>query len=150
MSTFEEFLVTRGEGVHSLFATVLDGGEFRRLREWLTIQNVTLAQSYRLGDAEYAYFDMSKTLANFFVQVVVPDDDSWETSLPIDEQWDFSDMQLRPDGINAAANAQGITHFGVVVEPGRTAPGLREALRPAGVARDEVAHGARIARRSDE
>lgn len=116
MSTFEEFLVTRGEGVHSLFASVMDRDAFRSLRTWLASQNVPLAQSFRLGNAEYAYFDMRKPLANFFIQVVVPDDDAWEASVPVDEEWDFSAEQLRPDDVKLAVNAEGITHFGVVVD----------------------------------
>lgn len=116
LSTFEEFLVTRGQGVHSIFATVMQRGPFEEMRRWLAGENVPVAQSFRLGNAEYVYFDMRKTLANFYVQVVVADGDDWQKSLPVDTEWNFSGRNERPPNVNAAVNALGITHFGVVVD----------------------------------
>jgi hypothetical protein len=115
LSTFEEFLVTRGEGVHSVFATVLDENDFAALRTWLASENVPLAQSYRLGKADYYYFDMRKVLAGFFVQVVVPHAADWENVKP-DEVWNFSNDVTRPKDVKAALDAEGITHFGVVID----------------------------------
>jgi hypothetical protein len=115
LSTFEEFLVTRGEGVHSIFATVVDAAEFADLRAWLATESVPLAQSYRFGGADYYYFDMRKPLANFFLQVVVPHADDWENPTP-DEVWDVSARVTRPAEVKAATEAVGITHFGVVID----------------------------------
>jgi hypothetical protein len=131
LSTFEEFLVTRGEGVHSIFATVLDAKSFGEMRAWLATEGVTVAQSYRLGAADFYYFDMRKLLGSFYIQVVVPqllssraesterpnpDDSDWEQTIPIDETWDFSSEVARPRDVKGASEALGITHFGVVVD----------------------------------
>jgi hypothetical protein len=115
LSTFEEFLVTRGPGVHGPFATVLGAAEFAALRAWLAGEGIAVAQSYRLGGADYAFFDMRPLLGSFFVQVVVPHSDGWER-LPADEVWDFSGSVTRPAGLTIAADATGISHLGVVVE----------------------------------
>ena len=116
MSTFEEFLVTRGEGVHSIFATVMDAGNFADLRKWLASEGVTVAQSYRLGAADFYYFDMRKLLGAFYIQVVVPLQDDWERTIPVDETWDFSKELTRPRDLKGATDALGITHFGIVVD----------------------------------
>ncbi len=115
LSTFEEFLVTRGQGVHGIFATVLDAPAFAALRAWLADEGVPLAQSYRLAGADYYYYDMRKLLGSFFVQIVVPQSDDWER-LPVDEVWDFSGSLTRPPELTIAAAATGISHFGVVVD----------------------------------
>jgi hypothetical protein len=116
LSTFEEFLVTRGEGVHGIFATVLDAAAFADMRKWLASEGVTVAQSYRLGAADFYYFDMRKLLGSFYIQVVVPQQADWEKTIPVDETWDFSAELKRPAGLKAASEALGITHFGVVVD----------------------------------
>jgi hypothetical protein len=115
MSSFEEFLVTRGQGVHSIFATVLEPREFDRLKPWLKEIGAPIVQSYRFGDADYYYVDMRHLLANFSVQIVVPRAEGWENIEP-DEYWDFSEDVTRPRDVPAAINAVGITHFGVVVD----------------------------------
>ena len=116
LSTFEEFLVTRGEGVHSIFATVLDAKAFAEMRKWLASEGVTVAQSYRLGAADFYYFDMRKLLGAFYIQVVVPQQDDWERTIPVDETWDFSGELTRPRDLKGASEALGITHFGIVVD----------------------------------
>jgi hypothetical protein len=115
LSTFEEYLITRGEGVHSFSATVMNATEFAALRAWLATEDVPLAQSYRFGGADRYYFDMRKPLANFFVEVIVPRAADWE-SASSDETWDFSANTTRPPDVNAAVNATGVTHLGIVVE----------------------------------
>jgi hypothetical protein len=116
LSTFEEFLVTRGEGVHSIFATVLDAASFRAMRTWLAGEGVLVAQSYRLGAADYYYFDMRKLLGSFYIQVVVPQQTDWEQTIPVSETWDFSGEVTRPRDLKGATEAVGISHFGVVVD----------------------------------
>jgi hypothetical protein len=102
--------------VHSIFATVLDAAPFAEMRKWLASEGVTVAQSYRLGAADYYYFDMRKLLGSFYIQVVVPQQADWEKTIPVDETWDFSAEVKRPSGVKAASEALGITHFGVVVD----------------------------------
>lgn len=114
LSTFEESLVTRGQSVHSIFATVVSAAEFPALEAWLATENVPVGQSYTFGDADYYYFDMRATLANFYIQVVVPHKDDWATSTSPDEVWRF-DVE-RPPLTDALSHAVGISHFGVVVE----------------------------------
>jgi hypothetical protein len=115
LSTFEEFLVTRGQGVHGICATVLDAAAFASLRAWLETEGLAPAQSYRLAGADYYYFDMRKLLGSFFVQVIVPHRDDWE-ALPVDEVWDFSRNLTRPADLKIATDATGISHVGVVVD----------------------------------
>jgi hypothetical protein len=116
LSTFEEFLVTRGQGIHGLCATVLGAKEFDELRPLLAENDIRIAQSYRLGKAEHYYLDMRKPLANFFLEVVVPSADDWPTAVAPDEVWDLSGEVTRPKDVNAAINAVGITHFGCVID----------------------------------
>lgn len=116
LSTFEEFRVTRGQGVHSIFASVVDAKDFPALRTWLASEGVKVGQSYKLGDADYYYFDMRTAIGSFYIQVVVPAKPDWERSVPSDERWDFSAQVERPKEVEAVTRAQGITHFGVVVD----------------------------------
>ncbi|MGA2392346.1 MAG: hypothetical protein ABSH03_03220 [Candidatus Lustribacter sp.] len=114
LSTFEESLVTRGQSVHSIFATIVSPSEFPALKAWLATEGVPVGQSYTLGSADYYYFDMRATLANFYIQVVVPHSADWETSVAADEVWKF-DVE-RPPMTDAVTRATGISHFGVVVD----------------------------------
>jgi hypothetical protein len=116
LSTFEEFLVTRGQGVHSIFASIVEPQDFPALRSWLASEGVPVGQSYRLGNAGYYYFDMRSALGGFYVQVVVPHAADWESSVKADEVWDFSREVERPAAVEAVTRAAGITHFGVVVD----------------------------------
>lgn len=116
LSTFEEFFAVRGEGVHSIFASVVNAQEFPALKSWLASEGVPLGQSYRLGDATHYYFDMRGVVGGFYLEVTVPHAPDWERSTKPDEQWDFSAEVRRPKAADAVTRATGITHFGIVVE----------------------------------
>ena len=51
LSTFEHFLATRGQGVHSVCLSVVRPDDIAPLREFLARENVPLALSYALDDA---------------------------------------------------------------------------------------------------
>ncbi len=116
LDTFNEFLITRGQGVHSIFTSVVDAKDFDQLKNWLASERVTVAQCYTLDEAaDFYYFDTRKALGGFFVQVVVPRRPDWEDATTADEEWDFTGEVSRPDGLDATTQVTGITHFGVVV-----------------------------------
>jgi hypothetical protein len=116
LSTFEEFLVTRGQGVHGVFLAVIDGKDIDGLKSWLASENVPVGQSFTLdGAGDFYYFDTRKALGGFYVQVVVPRTENWEDAIKADDHWDFSGQVQRPPGVDGAQQVTGITHFGVVV-----------------------------------
>jgi hypothetical protein len=116
LSTFEEFLVTRGQGVHSIFMSVVEEKDFAGLKEFLASEGVGIAQSFSIDNAaDFYYFDTRAALGGFYVQVVVPRVRDWAAAIKADEEWDFSKEISRPAGIAAPAHAAGIPHFGVVV-----------------------------------
>src|SRR5262249_30941703 len=117
LSTFEEFLVTRGEGVHGVMLAVVDPKDFPDLKAWLASEGVPVGQSFTVDDvADYVYFDTRKALGGFYVQVVVPRVADWEAAIEADEEWDFTGEVERPPGVEAIQRASGLTHFGVVVD----------------------------------
>lgn len=114
LSTFAESLITRGQSVHSIFATIVDPKDFPALRSWLASEGIPVGQSYKLGNADYYYFDMRSALGGFYIQVVVPHSSDWETSVAPDEVWNFP--VERPKLTEAVTRAVGLSHFGVVVD----------------------------------
>jgi hypothetical protein len=116
LDTFNEFLITRGQAIHSLFLSVMDQQDLAELQQWLATQGVRVAQSYTLDDAaDFYYLDTRKALGGFFIQVVVPRRPDWQEAIRADETWDFAGQIERPRGVEAAQRVTGITHFGVVV-----------------------------------
>ncbi len=116
LSTFEEFLVTRGQGVHSLFMSVVDKEHFIALKDWLRSEGVRVGQSFTLDDAaDFYYFDTRRALGGFYIQVVVPRVPDWEAQIAVNEEWDFTNEVSRPPAVQATTRITGITHFGVVV-----------------------------------
>jgi hypothetical protein len=116
LSTFEEFLVTRGPGVHSVFMSVVDKDEFTALKDWLKTENIRVGQSYTLDDAaDFYFFDTRAVLGGFYIQVVVPRVADWEEAIAADEEWDFTGEVSRPGDVEATTQATAITHFGVIV-----------------------------------
>ena len=116
-STFNEFLATRGEGVHNLCTTVLTPEVFGQLRALFAAKDIEVGQSDTIADAiEWHFFDTRKVLGGFYIMVVVPLVDDWVAALPTDERWDFSAEVRRPDGVGPVplARVPGL-HFGVVV-----------------------------------
>ena len=90
-STFQEFLITRGQGIHGFCVATLSEAGLEELRRWLAEQGAGVGQCETVaGAATYCYFDMSKTLGNFYVQVILPRRDDWQAAVPVDEERDFS------------------------------------------------------------
>jgi len=117
MSTFEHFLVTRGQGVHSLFMSVVEPNDFTKLRDWLASEGIKVAQSFSIDDAaDYYYFDTRAAFGGYYLQVVAPRVKDWKSSIKTNEVWDFSNEITRPAAVKAPLNITGITHFGVIVD----------------------------------
>lgn len=121
LSTFEEFLITRGMGVHSVCMTVLGQAEFEALRDRLASMGVTVAQSYRFGQADWYYFQARRWLGAFYVTIIVPQEAGAAVRTMPDEVWTFDDYRPAPD-LAFGHQVSGITHLGVVV------PSLMDAL----------------------
>jgi hypothetical protein len=116
LSTFEEFLVTRGSGVHSVFMSEVQAADFPSLKDFLAREGVPVAQSFTIDDAaDFYYFDTRKLLGGFYVQVVVPRTGNWRDGIRADETWDFSAEVSRPQSVSATTKAAGVRHFGVIV-----------------------------------
>jgi hypothetical protein len=116
-STFNEFLATRGEGVHNLCTTVVTQDVFGQLSELFASKGVSIGQSDTIaGVLEWHFFDTRVLLGGFYVMVVVPLVDDWLSAVPVDEQWDFTGEITRPEGVGPVplARVDGM-HFGVVV-----------------------------------
>jgi hypothetical protein len=117
MSTFEQFLCTRGMGVHGVFMSVMNAGDFAALKAFLKGEGIPIAQSFAIeGVAEFHYLDTRKALGGFYVQVVVPLRSDWEAEMPCDEVWDFSpDVAQQDEACSAIRRTTAIPHFGVIV-----------------------------------
>ena len=116
-SSFQEFLLTRGEGIHGFCTAELSKAEFDELYRWLAAEGVEPAQSLTLDSVvSQHYFDMRPLLGNLYVQVTVPLRENWQAAIKVDEEWDFSGRFLRPPGIESALNIERVGHFGIVVD----------------------------------
>lgn len=117
MSTFEQFLCTRGMGVHGVFMSVMTHSDFTSLKAFLKTEGIGIAQSFVIeGVAEFYYLDTRKALGGFYVQVVVPLSADWEKAMPCDEVWDFTaEVAAQPDVAAATKRTTAIPHFGVIV-----------------------------------
>lgn len=116
-STYQQFLATRGEGVHNLCTTIVTPEVFAELREWFASKGIGVAQTDTVDDAiEWHFFDTRAALGGFYVMVVVVLRDDWMAAVQHDEQWDFSGEVSRPEGVGPVplARVPGM-HFGVVV-----------------------------------
>lgn len=115
-STFEHFLATRGQGIHSICLTKIGRSEIDGLRAFLAGNGVKLALSYAINDdVDFLYFDTRDQLGTYYLQVIVTDSDDWDATMPADETWDFAaDLPSAP-GAQPSRRIQGIGHFGVVI-----------------------------------
>jgi len=100
-STFTEFLITRGEGVHSLCL----GSSVES-----NIEPLTIAQAATLdGAATSVMLDTREQLGGFRVELE-------SGALPAaDDRWDLSADGQRPDAVEWLANVPKIGHFGIAV-----------------------------------
>jgi hypothetical protein len=116
LSTFQEFLLTRGPGVHSICVATVHQREFDELRPWLAQQGITVAQASSVDDVVTGYYlDTRAALGGYYVQLIVPRADDWQTRLGVDEEWDYSGEVEMPSGSEPMLGVPKVGHFGVAV-----------------------------------
>lgn len=113
LSTYEQFLVTRGEGIHGVCLARVDEPAFAEVRGGLGAHGVSIGQAATVdGAVRHYHLDTRAALGGFFVEVVVP---LAEAAVRVDERWDFRDEVRRPEGIESLQDVPRIFHFGVAV-----------------------------------
>ncbi|HET6523092.1 hypothetical protein [Sphingopyxis sp.] len=113
LSTFEEFLVTRGPGIQGMCMTSVDKAGAEDLKSFFRGESIRLAQSYTVpGVAEFLYFDTRADLGGYYVEAIVPLVDDWQAAMPVDTTWSFEIDEARAA---YSRTSPGITHFGVIV-----------------------------------
>jgi hypothetical protein len=116
LSTYAEFLATRGDGIHGLCLAVLDEAELRDLVERLRPENVSIGQAATVdGAARHYHLDTRAALGGFYVEVVVPLAQDAGPAGRVDEQWDLSDDVGRVPGAQVLHGLRRVWHFGVAV-----------------------------------
>ena len=113
MSTFNNDLITRGEGIHGFCSASMTESAFDTLRYWLNNEGVHVAQQETDDAASRYYFDTRAALGGYYVEVVVPHTDAWQDAA--DETWDFAGEFKRPAGVEDVQNIPKIGHFGIAV-----------------------------------
>ena len=115
-STFSDFLARRGDGIHSIWLTMLEPEKLPDLKQWLASEGIVVGQSATLDDVlDVYYFDTRAALGGFYLQVNVPRKPTWEHLIATDELWDFVREVSRPASVEFVTSTPGINHFGVVV-----------------------------------
>jgi catechol 2,3-dioxygenase-like lactoylglutathione lyase family enzyme len=115
MSTYAEFLATRGEGIHGLCLATIEAPAFRELALRLREEGVPVAQSATVdGVAAHHHLDTRAALGGWYVEVVVPAAPGGPWNTRVDERWDFRGA-ARPPGVEALQEIPRIWHFGVAV-----------------------------------
>jgi hypothetical protein len=111
LSTYAEFLVTRGEGIHSLCLATAGEAEAADLRRRLLSEDITVGQAATVdGGATHLHLDTRRALGGWYVEVVVPGGAG-----RVDERWDFHDDVSRPEGVEILQEVPRVWHFGVAV-----------------------------------
>jgi hypothetical protein len=111
-STFTEYLITRGEGIHSFCATALPASRLDTLVARLADKHVYVAQAASLENGTTTVlFDTRKMLGGFFVEV----ETTTNSESRADEEWDFSAEVERPDAVAWLTQIPKIGHFGIAV-----------------------------------
>ena len=117
LSTFAEFLITRGEGIHGLCLSLLSEKELRDLRAGLRENGIGVGQAATVdGVARHCHLDTRGALGGFYVEVIAPTGATWDEARGTDERWDFHDEIERPPGVEALQQMPRVWHFGVAVE----------------------------------
>lgn len=113
LSTYEQFLVTRGEGVHSVCLARVDEPVFAEVRGRLGAHQVSIGQAATVdGSVRHYHLDTRAALGGFFVEVEVP---VGEERVRVDERWDFQGQVRRPEGVGSLQDVPRIFHVGVAV-----------------------------------
>ena len=116
LSTYAEFLITRGEGIHGLCLAVLDDRELQEMRARLPESELSVGQAATVDDAAHHYhLDTRAALGGFYVEVVAPVGSAWDDASGADERWDFHDEVRQPQGVEELQSMPRIWHFGVAV-----------------------------------
>lgn len=111
-TTYQEFLMTHGEGIHHVCTGAVEKSQFAQLRDWLASENVTVAQTSCLdGTFNYICLDTRELLGGFYVQLLMTESDQREPSP--DEVWHFDESITHAGGLLPLGTFQ--MHFGVVV-----------------------------------
>lgn len=113
-STYSEFLVTRGEGIHGICVSELSEARFMEARERLREFGVAVGQAVTVdGAGRHYHLDTRRALGGYYLEVVVP---AAGESTGADEVWDFSGQVERPPGVEPLQDLPRIGHFGVAVD----------------------------------
>jgi hypothetical protein len=113
-NTFTEFLITRGEGIHSLCATRLSPPDMDALVAELAQRDLSVAQEARPDDGSASVMlDTRRALGGFFLELA-SGSGATSASDP-DEVWDLSSDDNRPQSVAWLARIPKIGHFGVAV-----------------------------------
>lgn len=110
-TTYQEFLLTKGEGIHHVCTARIGTARMAALEPWLAAQGVPIAQSAVLpGGVREVTLDTRATLGGFYVQLAVEDGASLAAA---DEVWNLADAV--PPGGPLLPLGTFQMHFGVVV-----------------------------------
>ena len=87
-TTYTEFLIERGEGIHNVCTGRLSQPQFEELAAWLKGEGIEIAQRTTLeGEHTFVCLDTRKALGGFYVQLAID-----EGAAPaVDEVWDLSE-----------------------------------------------------------
>ncbi|MBV8086392.1 MAG: VOC family protein [Chloroflexi bacterium] len=115
-STFNEFLAARGQGIHGMCCAVMNQTNLERMRDAFRELGVRVVQWVSVDRAaEHHWFDTRQLLGGYFLEVITPRREDWQSAERIDEQWDFTAEVHRPPGVEAAQRIPKVGHFGVAV-----------------------------------
>lgn len=111
-STYQEFLMQRGPGIHHVCTARITPAEFDTLQHWLATENIEIAQhTRRAGGGSEITLDTRDALGGFYVQLLVEGDGGAEPAA--DETWTFDIAPGMEQGLLPLGTFQ--MHFGVVV-----------------------------------
>lgn len=111
-TTYQEFLLTRGEGIHSVCTAIINPNRAAELKTWLAGEGVEVAQSYRLDqEVEHLHLDTRKTLGGFYLELLVTDGEYRQPDP--DEVWNLQNEIPADGGLLPLGTFE--MHFGVVV-----------------------------------
>jgi catechol 2,3-dioxygenase-like lactoylglutathione lyase family enzyme len=113
LSTYEQFLVTRGEGIHGVCLAAVSERSFAELLPKLRAHGVSVGQAATVdGTVRHYHLDTRAALGGFFVEVLVP---LAGEGTRVDEHWELGDQIRRPAGVESLQRVPRIGHFGVAV-----------------------------------
>lgn len=113
-SSFQQFLLTRGEGIHHVCTASIGDDALAEVRSWLKSENVAVAQDAVLdGALSFTIFDTRDKLGGFHIALLGGAEAHSIADLDADEIWDMS-ADLEAGG--PLVPLTDLRHFGVVVD----------------------------------